>query len=93
MKNIGVLLICFLIAVCSGQVQPSTAIEPADSEIELVLTEPPQATAALALPGAQITPMAELPEPADFDGLPLPAERGEFFAASGICANSSARMA
>jgi len=80
-------LLILIITACGGEVDQPTVIEPDPVETELVPspTASPVPSATYAFPDAQVTPMVDMPQPAAFDGLSLPTERGEYFSASGAC--------
>jgi hypothetical protein len=88
MRNTWIILLVFLLVACGGESQsPTVTVEPSATEMTVVSTETPVPTPTLAVTGAQITPMLEMPQPAAFEGLDLPTERGEFFATAGVCTN------
>ena len=87
MKKIWVLICLLTMVACGGGDEPlqvESSLVP--KEISPTPTEIPILTPTQAVPGAQITPVLEVPQPIAFEGSPLPNERGEFFSSSGACA-------
>ena len=70
---IFVILVALLLIGCSGETDPTPTAEPE------------QAPATATAPSAAASEGTPRPTPRPTAGLPLPSERGELFAASGVC--------
>jgi hypothetical protein len=90
MKKAWILIFVFALvfSACGGG-EPSPMIETdsVNTDVPPKPSVPTEPTATHPVASAQITPPVEVPQPATFEGLPLPNERGEYFATSGVCTN------
>ena len=79
-------VLAFVFAACGGQSPaPSPVPDEPSTTVGVPPTETPIPTMTRVVSGVQITPPVEMPQPPVFDGQALPVERGDYFAASGVC--------
>lgn len=96
---IFLVLVAVFVSACAGEPSPTRTAET--SKTAMFTTQPPAAEPTNTVPlttvpgeePATLPATIPVPTPADHAGLPLPADRGAFFAGSGLCAVCHTNMA